>query len=421
MAMKLRDEQIESTVNMMSADPALLDAAAACALLGVKPASLYAYVSRRQIRSLRVGRQRQRWYVADDVRRLAARAGARRGHEAVAAGALRWGEPVLASAITAVADGALAYRGHRVADLLARGEGFEAVAELLWAAAPAPWPALPARAAGGTTRRATDAPIAQLIAALPALRTADAAPWPTTPSREHARARGLIVALAQSVGATAPSPRAPAGGIAAGLARGLGLDDAAAVALDATLVACADHELNPSTFAARVAAGTGADLYACVGAALFTLTGPRHGGAPEVVDALIEALPTRGLAAAVRARLARGERLPGFGHRLYPAGDPRVPLLRARLPRPTSPTAARRLAHAMAVAELGHALTGEAPSLDYALVMLARALGLAPAWTTGLFALGRVAGWVAHALEQRASGDGLRPRARYVGPPVITP
>ncbi|MBL8623908.1 MAG: citrate synthase [Myxococcales bacterium] len=399
----------------MSAGEGLLDAAAACALLGVKPASLYAYVSRGQIRSLRVGQQRQRWYVAEDVRRLAARAGARRGHEAVAVGALRWGEPVLASAITAVADGALAYRGHRVGDLLARGARFEQVAELLWEAAPAAWPTL-----APSSRRASapsPTPVALLIATLPHLRAADPAPWPTTIAREHARARALIVDLLGVVGAAA----APGGGLAAGLARGLGRGDDAARALDAALVACADHELNPSTFAARVAAGTGADLYACVGAALYTLTGPRHGGAPEVVDAVLDELPARGLPAAMRARLARGERLPGFGHRLYPAGDPRVPLLTARLPRPVTPAAARRLAHARAVAELGHALTGEAPSLDYALVMIARALDLPATWTTALFALGRVAGWVAHALEQRASGDGLRPRARYVGPPVITP
>ena len=193
----------------------------------------------------------------------------------------------------------------------------------------------------------------------------------------------------------------------------------AVAAVDAALVACADHELNASTFAARIAAGAGADLYAALGAALCTFSGARHGGAPEHVDRLLESIPPRALRATIVDALRHGEHPPGFGHRLYPAGDPRVPLILARIPRPRAAADSRRLAHALAAADIVTELTGEHPSLDFALVALARGLGQPAAWASSVFALGRTAGWIAHVLEQREGGELLRPRARYVGDPVI--
>jgi len=450
--------KLESSVNLSTqhgptqhgpaAGPAadeLIDAATACRLLGIKPASLYAYVSRGLVRSVRVGHARAHLYVGEDVRRIATRAAARRGHGAVAAGALRWGEPVLESAITSVEGGVLAYRGHRVVDLVARGVGFEQVAELLWDAPTAAWPTPADRGRLGT-RPAPDTPVRRMIAALPAIAARDRRPWMIAASVEHERGRALIRALAVAAGARFASSRPDALGdsLAAAIVRGTdpalvagktggppvagkagaspgawhAAEVATVAAIDAALVASADHELNASTFAARVAASAGADLYACVGAALYTFTGPRHGGAADAVDGFLDELPVRNLRAALASRLGRGERLPGFGHRLYPDGDPRMPVVAAALPRPRTARATRRLAQARAVMALGHELTGEHPSFDYALVMLVRALGLPPPWAAALFGLGRVAGWIAHVLEQRASGAMLRPRARYVGAPV---
>src|SRR5690349_18223397 len=105
------DSTIEMSVATSAGDAGLLSSARACELLGVKPATLYSYVSRGLVRAVLPGRGRTRLYVADDVARLATRSAARRGHGPVAAGALRWGEPVLESAITSVAGGVLAYRG----------------------------------------------------------------------------------------------------------------------------------------------------------------------------------------------------------------------------------------------------------------------------------------------------------------------
>jgi citrate synthase len=181
--------------------------------------------------------------------------------------------------------------------------------------------------------------------------------------------------------------------------------------VDAALVLSADHELNASTFTARIAAGTGADLAACFVAALATLSGPRHGGACDRVDALFADADRSDPAEAVRARVERGEPIPGFERGAYDGEDPRsAPLLeRARQANPSAlevPDAILR--------EVAH-LGGQAPSVDLALSAAARALGLPRGGGALLFALGRTAGWAAHVFEQRAAGTSIRPRARYVG------
>jgi citrate synthase len=414
-----RREQLDSSIHTSSETPAagesLLSSAQACALLAVKPATLYSYVSRGLVRCLRPGRGRSRLYVADDVARLATRSAARRGHAPVAAGALRWGEPVLESAITSINDGVLAYRGHRVEALVAAGARFEDVADLLWQRpAGEPWPA-----PRGRLPRLPDAPpVWRLVSALPRLALADDDRWGRAGAAEIDAARRLIRALASALG-----DRPSTGTVAERAAAALGLPRAAVRVVDTALVVIADHELNASTFAARIAASAGADLHASLGAALYTVTGPRHGGACDRIDAFLAALPAGAAAvrAAIAARLRRGEGLPGLGHRLYPAGDPRTPLVlaAARAVRPRG-RAARRLAAVDALVDAVARLGGELPAVDLGLCAAAAALDAPPGTATALFALGRTAGWVAHVLEQRASTALLRPRARYVGPPVAT-
>ncbi len=367
----------------------------ACEILGVSRRTLYTYVSRGAIR--RTTRGRESRYLAEDVRRLATRSAARRGHAPVAAAALRWGEPVLDSAITDVSGGRLRYRGHELTGLLDRGATFEEVADILLDDGGGPWPAIPSR-----TIEASLPPAGRFVAALPSLVM-------HTNSGEVSP-RALIVELAALFGPGEGSR------IAERLARALHLAKPAraAVAIDAALVISADHELNVSTFAARIAASAGAELGACVGAALWVFTGPQHGGSCERVEQLLDAAPRRHLPAWVAQRLAKGLRLPGFGHPLYPAGDPRGFALieRAR----ASAAEPRVLAHAIALADAVLATTGLHPTLDFALVALARAIGAGPGSAMGLFALGRSAGWLAHALEQRSAGALLRPRAHYIGP-----
>jgi len=191
-------------------------------------------------------------------------------------------------------------------------------------------------------------------------------------------------------------------------------------ALSAALALCADHELNVSTFAARCAASAEATPWDAVAAGLAALKGRRHGGESFRMDALLRAVAAEasgpaGAAAAVSAWLRTGERLPGFGHRLYPAGDPRAAELLALAERaaPASPALRRALALKAVVREL----TGELPNLDFGIAALAAALHLPAGAPQAIFALGRTIGWIAHAIEEYGRGALIRPRARYVGPP----
>jgi citrate synthase len=392
-------------------------ARAAAARLGIQVRSLYAYVSRGQVRSVPGSRGRPRLYALADLDRLRARRDARAGHGAVAAGALRWGDPVLDSAITAITSRGPAYRGRHAVDL-AGTVPFENVAELLWSGylpeAPVVWPraAVPfsalAKLVPSGARPVDAMPLAVVIAAL-----ADPQRTDGRPDAVIARGRRVIPLLAAALApelAAAPMTRAlTAGSVAAIAARALDLDDAAAPVIDRVLVLLADHELNASSFTARIAASTGADPYACVAAALATLSGPRHGVASEEVARFADEVGRPEHArAAVRALRKKGDVPPGFGHPLYPEGDPRAaPLL--ELVRGSSLPRVRTL---LAIVD---AATDARPNVDVGIAALVASLGAPPSAGSGLFAVARAAGWLAHAIEQRAAGFMLRPRARYTG------
>jgi citrate synthase len=407
-----------------------VEARAAADYLGVQQRTLYAYVSRGLVRSVPGEHGRPRLYSREDLARLVARRDARAGHGAVAAGALRWGEPVLDSAITAITPRGPAYRGHLALDLA--GRRFENVAELLWSgylpAESVVWPRAPLPLASLAKLIPAGAPaLAVMPLLVDAAALADTGRRPASGrSREPARddrpdafvgrARLLIPLLAAALvpdfDAATITRALGAPSVAAIAARALSLDESAAAALDVALVVLADHELNASSFTARVAASTGADIYACVAAALATLSGPKHGAAAEVVARFADEVGSPDHAkSAVRALRKRRELPPGFGHSLYPQGDPRaLPLL--ELARGATNRRARTLL------ALVDALADEHPTVDVGLAALIAALGAPPSAASGLFAVARSAGWIAHALEQRAAGFMLRPRARYVGAAV---
>jgi citrate synthase len=184
--------------------------------------------------------------------------------------------------------------------------------------------------------------------------------------------------------------------------------------LNAALILLADHEFNVSSFTARCVASAGATPYEVVTAGLAALQGAKHGGAVNRVEALLDEIQKPANTARVLSRrLKRGDDIPGFGHRLYPEGDPRarglLELMSDAIPR--SPV----LSLSKAVIQEAKALIGEDPNSDFALAVLARLLNLPEGHGLGIFALGRTIGWLAHAMEQYQSDRIIRPRARYIG------
>ena len=379
-----------------------ITAAEAAARLSIRAQSLYAYVSRGLIKAQPdPDEPRRSRYRASDIAELAGRKARGRRPADVAAAAIAWGEPVLASAITTIADGRLFYRG-RDAVRLAESESLESVARLLRGghgfvlkqgeAATA--------AAGGTMRERAFAALARRAGADP-------------PARGRAslalaiEAASLLDLLADSV-ADAPGEPAETALVHERLARAWRVDVHGADLIRRTLVLLADHELNASTFAARVAASTGASLAAAALAGLSALSGPLHGGISARVENLAEEARRIGPRAAIEGRLARAGPAPGFGHPLYPAGDPRAAALLSAFAPPSD------LADLREAVEL---TTGQRANIDFVVVALAQRLALPPDAPFALFAVARCAGWIAHALEQIAAGELIRPRARYVGEP----
>jgi len=190
-------------------------------------------------------------------------------------------------------------------------------------------------------------------------------------------------------------------------------------AMNRVLTACAEHELNASTFAARVVASTGADLYASVLAALCSLSGPIHGGACARIEQMFAELANGIRLEDFLDTFGREHRLPpGFGHAIYPEGDPRAVLLKQ-----TAQTIARRKGRklfesALKVENAVFKRERLRPNLDFYLTVCTRMLGFPAGSPAAIFAVGRCAGWIAHALEQYANNRLIRPRMRYRGVPL---
>lgn len=386
-----------------------VSADAAAASLGVSRATLYAYVSRKLIRTREVaGDPRKRLYSVGDIEALKTRKKQNRAPGEAAASTLDWGLPVLDSAITLIEDGRLYFRG-RPAGQWAEEATLEETARLLWqcggqdpfadpASAPPPWGA-------ALVAELRSLPLVERCQALLLLAPAGRAiMWQRDGRRLWSGAAALVRGMAAAASHTQPDAEP----VHEHLAQAWSLSQEGADRVRRALVLLADHEFNASAFAARVVASTGASLGACINAGLGALSGPLHGGMTSLVEIFFEEVRSTGDAASViEARLRRGDGVPGFAHPLYPEGDPRCNALLPLLP----PDPIRdEIAAAM------QEIAGRPPTIDFALVSLRRAYGLPQGAALALFAIGRTVGWIAHALEQRGEERLIRPRARYVGP-----
>lgn len=392
-----------------------LTAREAAAALGVKETTLYAYVSRGLIRSEAVSdTPRQHLYLAEDVQKLVQRKAQRRDPAKAARDALHWGTPMLDSDLTLITEQTLYYRGYDAA-CLARERSLEEVAALLWtgemdhaAALLTTRPLLTGVAQTVIGMRLPPMQSLQMVLTLAAAEDLSAYDLrPAAVLHTGVRILWLLTAVAAQRETLAPT-------IAGTLAQAWHPNGEAL--LNTALILCADHELNTSSFAARVVASADATPYAAVMAGLAALSGFKHGGATERAVAFLRDVGEASRVQLVLAeRLRRGEGIPGFGNPLYPERDPRAAALLTLLGE-TYPDAAE-IALAHAVIRAAATVTGSVPTIDFALAVLAQTLHLPAGAGLTLFALGRTVGWIGHALEQYQSRQLIRPRARYTGVP----
>lgn len=400
-----------------------LSAKEAANKLDVSVSTLYAYVSRGLIRSEQSAEgKRQRRYYAEDIDKLLARKEGRRNPESLAKDALHWGAPVLDSAITLINGDSLYYRGHDIATL-AREHSAEEVAALIWTDDVSQANAvfnLDVRVSAQKYETmllhmgmdgAELTPLQEFLTFLPSAAKDDPAAYDLRPNAV-ARTGARILRLMASVAAgDVPEDISLAEMLQHGWCPH---DDKAARVLNTALIATADHELNASSFAARVVASAGATPYAAVMAGLSALQGVKHGGHTERVGALFDAIGSAdNIQRELQARLRRGESIPGFGHKLYTEADPRATILFDALEADYGDTPA--FAFVEALITHAHDLIGDFPTIDVLLVATSRVLTLPRGSALTLFALGRTIGWVGQAIEQYNTDRLIRPRARYTG------
>lgn len=384
---------------MVTETGATVTAEEAARILGVTRQTLYSYVSRGIVVKQRSGAGSASVFSRVAITALAADRRRGRRPADVARATLDWGLPVLETQISLVESGRLFYRGQDVIDL-AESATIEDVAALLWQHTVGPL-------SGAVRIHATPAgsqPGDVLARFTSSTRGLYAPSWQQDEGRIAQGCSTLLRTMAGAVLGVASLHDS----IVDEIAQHWNLAEGAADLLRRALVLTADHELNASTFTVRCIASTGADLPAALAGGIAALSGSKHGGATALVGDFLDTVTHEAEAERVILRaLTNGVRVPGFGHALYPGGDPRAAaLLEAIGDVDPIVTAVRTRAAEIA---------GLLPTVDFALVALCRSLGLPTSAAFALFAIGRSCGWIAHALEQRSDPGLIRPRARYTG------
>ena len=331
--------------------------------------------------------------------------------------------------------GELVIAGEHVAEL-ARRSGFEGVTARLWTAATGrPLGEADVRKSLGAARERSFARLADLLpatrglsvvdgfrAAIAGLRAENGLDHEATIVGAFPVIAGALVRRASGEAPVAPDPNVSHAADTLSMLRGRKPEPREVAALDAYFVTVCDHGMNASTFTTRVVASTQADLFAAVTAGYCALTGPLHGGAPEPVLEMLEAIGARErIKPWVDDALSRGERLMGFGHRVYRVRDPRADVLKAAIERLAADGADLPFAGEVE-AYIRQALRQKNPdrpletNVEFFTAILLDALAIPRQAFTPIFAVARAAGWTAHAREQQRTGRLIRPSSSYVGP-----
>ncbi|MDX3260598.1 citrate synthase [Streptomyces sp. NPDC093228] len=398
----------------------------AAELLGVKPETVYAYVSRGQLSSRREPGGRGSTFDTEEVAALA-----RRNRREPAGGSPAAGELSVRTSITLIEKDRYFYRGVDATELADR-HSYEEIAEWLWTGRLRPGITFTAPEAAVTVaRRAVAAlpehtgPTDRLRVAAIAAATADPLRFDLSPQAVLGAARALIPTLVAALPPLRPDHRdeGPLARRLWGRLTGRDPDETSVGALDTALGLLVDHDLAASTLAVRVAASARAHAYAAVSAGLGVLEGPLHGAAGGLAHRMLLDVLDRGTAAPVVAdELRAGRRIPGLGHRLYPGEDPRARALFSVLEE--LPAAAPALAAARDIVSTTARHAPLHANVDLALAVLTVASGMEATAAETVFAVARTAGWIAHTLEEYEERPlRMRPSGRYAGarPPQPLP
>jgi len=366
--------------------------------LGVQAQTVYSYVSRGNIAVTPDPKDpRKSLYRAEDVANLCRKKQVGRKREALAVGTIFGAEPCIYSAITTFAKGRAYYRG-RDSIRLSNTATLEEVAGILW------------NARGPVSFEAGDAPLQGVergsqcaFTSLAALAAGGHSTLGRTEKALHVECGRLVAFIAQAFGARCESDVQTTH---ERFALGWGQGHEGAELIRRAMVLVADHEMTSSAFAARITASTGASLPGCLLTGLSTLSGPLHGDASNRVRAVFDDVARLGAEAVVAHHLQSAIIIPGFGHHIYPDGDPRAAALLDVLDPPPE---------IMSFINQVVELTGLKPNIDVALAALAAQLALPREASFALFVTARSVGLLAHCMEQLHVGKVIRPRGLYTG------
>lgn len=395
----------------------------AARLLGVKPATVYAYVSRGQLTSRRDPVGRGSSFDAREVEALARRN--RREAAGPSGSATSAGELSVRTALTLIESDRYYFRGVDAVELASRYR-YEEVAEWLWtgtlvrgARFTAPPESLAAARRAVAALPEHSGPIDRLRVAVAAAAVADPLRFDLSGPSVLGSARSLIPTLVGALPEVGPAQWGGDGRLSRQLwprLSALDPDPDALAVLDLALALLTDHDLAASTLAVRVAASARAHPYAVVSAGLGALEGPLHGAAGRLAHRMLVEVLERGAAPVVAEYLRAGRRVPGLGHRLYEGQDPRATALFARLEPLAQAAPALGAAREVAGVMARHG-GGLYPNVDLALAVLTVSCGMAPEAGETVFAVARTAGWIAHALEEYEERPlRMRPSGQYHGP-----
>ena len=379
-------------------EPDLISTGEAAELLGVKATTIYTYVSRGRLESLRKPGDVASWFRRTEVERLA---GNRRPLRSEA----KHRQSVVETSITEIDGITYRYRGRSVEDLMAK-YSFEQVAEFLWTgvlSADVHWEPRHSRAADVTSPLVPDSlPLDRLRAAVAALAASDRLRLGSDANTMAATARHLMVDMVESLPLLGRVD--PGGSIASRLWVRLSSSPPTAQQIevvDRVLTVIADHGVAPSTLAARVTAAYRADLYGAIEAGLAVVAGGWHGGRALSAERMLDEIPRVGDIETVVGDLYRRGGIPCLGQPRYPNGDPRTGLISDLVK--TATPGNRAVVVLDGIRQLAEERVLPPPSVELGLAMVARAFDFTDGASEALFAIGRSAGWIAHALEAYAN------------------